>query len=176
MMGSKNEPVLCVKRYGEIFEILVRHLDNRATGVAKEMLMQFLHQVVDGPTVSKVDVVDDASLFERLQGTVDRRQMDVRLRFLDRGSEITRAHVPARSDQSRQQGSSCRGDPQVFLPECSHDPVQGRGLAGPPWVASCSRLTSIGANGANGGAWVVGAGRAVGALVQDRWRVFVSKR
>lgn len=156
-MGPKDEPVLFTKPYGQIFEILVRHLDHRATGLAKEVLMKLLCEVIDGASMPEVNMIDYASQFQGLQRAIDGGQMNVRLSFLDRGSEVTCAHMPLRFDEVRKQGSPRRGDPQAFLTQCADDLVQGPGFAvlSPVTWACCCRSRFV---------------------AQDRGRTSVSKR
>lgn len=93
MAGAEVEAVVAEHAVGDGAEEVVRDLDDRSARLAHEMLMRVVGQVVHGPAVAQVDVVDDAEVFQITERSVDRRAVDVRMTALDELSEVVGRQV-----------------------------------------------------------------------------------
>src|SRR5688572_21057078 len=72
--------------------------------LAVEVLVALVGQVVDGPAVPEVDVVDDLELLERLEGPVHGRQIHGREPRLDGGGDLLGGDVTSRPDHGLDDG------------------------------------------------------------------------
>src|SRR5256714_2102673 len=66
--------------------------------LAEQVLVGLVGQVVDGPAVAEVHVVDHPQLLQRVQRAVHRREVDRGEAGLDGGGDLLRRHVAAGAD------------------------------------------------------------------------------
>lgn len=88
MSGVDLEVEVGEEAPAEVPECLVGDFDNLAAGVAHEVVVGVVGEVIDGGAVSEVDVINDAETFEFFEEAVHGRLVDVGLAVLDVGGEL----------------------------------------------------------------------------------------
>lgn len=98
MTAIDLEAVVALDRAQERTELARRQLDHRFASLADEVLVFFVGEVVDGASVSEVHVVDDVDLLERVERSVDGRDVDRREPAVDVGGEFVGGDVSLRGE------------------------------------------------------------------------------
>ncbi len=77
--GFEDEAEVALQLGAQRIEDGARHLDDPAAGLADEVLVGVLGEVIHRRTVAEMDVVDDAELLEVVEKAIHRRLVDVRM-------------------------------------------------------------------------------------------------
>ena len=102
--------------------------------------MGLVGQVVHGPPVAEMDVVDDPELLQRVERAVDGREVDVGVRPLDGGGEVVGGEVVVLGrGQGSEQASGGRSSPGPRGPAAGRNESVEAVLTG---AARARRLTT----------------------------------
>src|SRR5439155_14224887 len=88
VVGADGEPVAAVEVVAQLGEGGVGNLDHRTADLAHQVLVGLVGQVVHGPPVSEVHVVDYPDALEGVEAPVDGGQVDVRLGLLHQRGQV----------------------------------------------------------------------------------------
>jgi hypothetical protein len=123
VVGPEFESVLFVQSLGQRTEEAIGRFDHSTAHLADEVLMRVVEEVVDGPAVSEVHMVDDAEFLQRIERSVDGRPVDIRVRSLDGLGQVVRRHVVIGLHQRGDERSPRRSDPPPGTPQPVDDPL-----------------------------------------------------
>lgn len=138
MVGPEGEAVALGQPGRQRREEVIGHLDHGTAHLTHQVLVGIVEQVVDGAAMAEVDVVDHVEVLQGVEGPVDGRAVDVRMRPLHQLGEIVGRHMPLRLHQGGDQRPAGGGDAAPVLPQPVEDPVQPARVhaptvdAGPP--------------------------------------------
>lgn len=102
------------------------NLHDLSAGLAHEVLMHVLGQVVDGRTVPEVHVIDDSQRLEVVEEAVHRRLGDVGVGTVHLSSELLGSEVVPMQQDGPQDGPPPRRDPAAARPEELEHPIEIR--------------------------------------------------
>lgn len=102
----------------------LRHGDDLPAGLAHQVVVQIVGQVVRGRPVAEVDVDDHAEISEGVEAAVDRRAVDVGVLSLDVSSQIFGGDVTRGVEQGGDDRPAGGGDPPPSLSEQAEDALE----------------------------------------------------
>ena len=114
------EAELVLEHAEERAQLRDRHLLDPFAALAEQVLVGLVREVVDGPPVTEVDMVDDPQLLERLERSVHGREVHRREAGLHRGRDLLRGEVAPSPDDRFDDGLTARrpasGPPATWAP------------------------------------------------------------
>lgn len=98
--------------------------DHVAAGVAHQMVVNLISQVVHGRSVTEVDMGDHAQVGQGVEAAIDGRGVDVRVLGSHRGRQLFGGDVPGRIEEGAHDGSPRGGHPSTARPEQAEDALE----------------------------------------------------
>ena len=127
MLGFELESVGLAQLAAELFERFIGNLDHSRAGLAHEMVVSVVGEVVDGRSVPEVYVFDDAEVLQVVQKAIHRRLVDVGERGLDRRGELFGSWMVSVFEQRVQDGPPRVRDPSPVGPQLCQDLIDPLG-------------------------------------------------
>ena len=93
-----------------------RDLGDRSAGLAHQVKVLIVGEVVDGWPMPEVSVLDDALPLEGIQSPVHGRRGDLRMLTMDAPGELLGGHVAGSLEQRSDDGSALNGGPATLGP------------------------------------------------------------
>jgi hypothetical protein len=93
-----------------------RDLDDRSAGLAHQVKVLIVGEVVDGWSMPEVSVLDDALPLEGIQSPVHGRRGDLGMLTVDALGEFLGGHVAGSLEQRSDHGSALNGGPATLGP------------------------------------------------------------
>ena len=129
MPGLHLELEGAVEAVPEAVEDRGHHLDHDTTGLADEVVVGVVGEVVDAGAVPEVDVVDDAEALELVEEAVHGRLVHIGLACLHDRRQLLGRRVPVVLDQGLEdRPAGARDAPPVLPQDVEHRFEPGNGL------------------------------------------------
>jgi hypothetical protein len=130
MMGRNQEVEVPSQALLKVPVKGARDIGDRSAGLAHQVKVLLVREVVDGWPMPEVSVLDDALALEGVQSPVHGRRGDLGMLTVDAPGELLGRHVAGSLEQRSNHGSALNGGPAALRSQRSQDLVKLGGAHG----------------------------------------------